>query len=371
MTETPEYRRILLIKPSSLGDVIHALPVLHGLRMRFPDAHIAWLISTACAPLIRHHPEISEVIEFDRRRYGRISRSLRISREFAGFVADLRARRFDLAIDLQGLFRSGFLTFASGAPVRIGFRRAREFAWLFYTREIPVSDPDVHAVDRNYAVSGLLGFADVPIRFDLAVTEAERRQARDLLRGAGIHPDRPFVAVLPGARWDTKRWLPERYASALSRLTVEYGVRCVLLGAPDEADLCSTIASQVTADNSLRPVSLGGGTGLRELVAILEHAAVVLCQDSAPAHVAAALGRPTVCILGPTNARRTGPYGSGARLIQADLPCSPCYLRSLSHCQFGHECMHQVEVSTVVDAVVAQMGRANTRPECLSEGGSS
>jgi len=368
MTEAPGYQRILLIKPSSLGDVIHALPVLHGLRVRFPDAHIAWLISTACAPIIRHHPELSEVIEFDRRRYGRITRSLRISREFAGFVADLRTRRFDLAIDLQGLFRSGVLTFASGAPVRVGFRGAREFAWLFYTHEIPVSDVDAHAVEKNFGVAGLLGFADVPLRFDLAVTEAERHQAADVLRGAGIDLGHPFAAVLPGARWDTKRWLPERYASALSRLATASGLRSVLLGAPNEADLCAAVASQVSAENNLKPVSLAGRTGVRELVAILERAAVVVCQDSAPAHLAAALGRPTVCILGPTNSRRTGPYGAGARLIQADVPCSPCYLRSLNQCRFGHECMHQVEVDTVVCAVVEQLRLSNPARTCPADG---
>ncbi|UCG16174.1 MAG: lipopolysaccharide heptosyltransferase II [Phycisphaerales bacterium] len=359
MTDQADHQRILLIKPSSLGDVVHALPVLHGLRERFPSAHIAWLISTACAPLIRHHPELNEVIEFDRRRFGRIGRSMHVSRQFARFVSDLRAKEFDLAIDLQGLFRSGFLTLASRASMRIGFRSARELAWIFYTHEIDTPDPELHAVDKNYRIASVLGFDHVPVTFNLAVTDAERQRAADLLGAAGVTSGEPFVAILPGARGEAKRWLPERYTSVVSRLAVEHRVRTLLMGTRDEADLCAAIAANASAPRELSPVNLAGRSGVREMVAILERASVVVCQDSAPAHIAAALGRPIVCILGPTNPRRTGPYASHAYLLQADLPCVPCYLRSLTQCPHGHECMHQVDVDPVVRATASWLEKVS------------
>ena len=352
---SPDYRRILLIKPSSLGDVVHALPVLHGLRRRFPEAHIAWLLATAHAPLLRGHPDLNEIIEFDRLRFGRLGRSPRIGGQFAAFVRDLRARRFDLAIDLQCLFRSGFLALASGAPVRIGFRSARELAWVFYTERLDAPDPDIHAVDKNYLVAGPLGFGELPVRFDLAVTAKERERAAQLLSTAGVDVSRPFVAVLPGARWDTKRWLPERFAEVIGRLATEADVRSVLLGAASETGLCGQIISQVHAAPNVAPVNLAGRTDPREMVAILDWAASVLCQDSAPAHLAAAIGRPLVCILGPTNSRRTGPYTKQARLIQADLSCVPCYLRVLTQCPHSHECIRRISVDEVVEAVVTSL----------------
>ena len=164
-----EFRRILIIKPSSFGDVIHAMPVLHGLRSRFPHARISWLVANSCAGLLEGHPDLDEVIRFDRKRYGRIGRSLGPTIEFVRFLSGLRRRSFDLVLDLQGLFRSAFLTLAAGARVTLGFANAREFAPLFYTRRIPVPDPDMHAVDRNYLFARTLGFGDLPVAFNLPV----------------------------------------------------------------------------------------------------------------------------------------------------------------------------------------------------------
>src|SRR5262245_56516541 len=172
-----DFKRILIIKPSSPGDIIHALPVLHGLRGRFPAAHLAWLVATPFADLIAAEPALNEVIPFDRKRYGRVCRSVSVSADFLGFVRDRRAREFELAIDLQGLFRSGFFAFASGAGVRIGVAGAREMAWMFYTHRIPPTLGERHAADRNYGLAGLLGFGDTPMQFGLAITAEDRHAA--------------------------------------------------------------------------------------------------------------------------------------------------------------------------------------------------
>lgn len=339
-----EFARILLIKPSSLGDIVHALPVLRALRRSYTHAHIAWLVGESFEALIRSHPDLDETIPFARKRFGKLGRSSGATRDFLRFVRELRNRRFDLVIDLQGLFRSGFLARATGAPVRIGFADAREAAWLFYTHRLPKPTADMHAVDRNLQALQLLGLDAGPITFDLAVTEQERAEAKRLLADSGVADGEPFVAILPGARWETKRWPAERFIEVTEHLASHSNARVVLLGGPDERELCERIASNCNPP----PANLAGRTSMRQLIALIEQASVVLCHDSGPMHLAAALNRPMVSILGPTNAARTGPYGRFDTVVRLDLDCSPCYLRRLSRCPHDHKCMRELPAGVLI-----------------------
>ncbi|MEE9296685.1 MAG: lipopolysaccharide heptosyltransferase II [Phycisphaerae bacterium] len=363
-----DFKRILLVKPSSLGDVIHALPVLHGLRARYPRAIISWLVATPYAPLIEHHPDLNHTIRFDRKRYGRMARGIKPAGEFIKFLRSLRQQRFDLVVDLQGLFRSGFLAWATGAGTRMGFSAAREMAWMFYTHRVPVEDRDMHAVDRNYRIGALLGFDDVPMQFNLGITDDDRTAASGLLRAAGVAWEMPFWTVWPGARWETKRWPPDRFAAAIDMVQDRYGLPAVLMGDPGERSLCRQLASATRS----KPAVLAGRTGIREAAAVLERAAVVLTHDSAPMHMAAALGRPLVAILGPTNRNRTGPYGNASAVLQASLSCVPCYLKRLAQCPYDHRCMNDVEVGDVVARVGAARAQVGTnRGNSLQNGVSS
>lgn len=348
------FRRILLIKPSSLGDIVHALPVLHGLRARYPEARIDWLIASALAPLLKSHDELDNLILFDRKRLARVGRSPRVTKEFFDLVRTLRARRYDLAIDLQGLFRTGFLSWASGAPVRIGFRDAREGARMFYTQRMRIDDPNMHAVDRNYHAAELLGFDDVPITFNLALTASERAAARELLRSAGLTGAQRVAAVVPCARWETKVWAAERFAATIDELHRRGGVRCMIIGSPQEVALCERIE---TACRSA-PINLAGRTDFRQLAAVVGLADVVLGHDSAAMHIAVALDRPLVCLVGPTNPLRTGPYRRMDDVVRLKLDCAPCYLRRLARCRYGHRCMEELGVDTVVTAVERALARS-------------
>jgi lipopolysaccharide heptosyltransferase I len=341
------FERILLIKPSSLGDVVHALPVLHGLRARYPDARIEWLIGAAFAQLVEGHPDVDELVLFDRRRFARVGRSFRVTADFVRYLRQLRARDYDLVIDLQGLFRTGLFSYLTKAAVRIGPGDAREGACMFYTHRLGPFQPNEHAVDRNYAVAALLGFANVPVRFDLALPAEAVRSAQADLRGAGWLDRRPLLAVLPGTRWDTKRWPAERFAAVIDNLHDGSDAQCVLLGSPDEAELCERIAGQCRTE----PMNLAGRTTLRGLAATIQLAEVVLAHDSAPMHLAVALERPLVCLMGPTNAHRTGPYRRFGDVVRLDLECAPCYLRKLTQCRFQHRCMQELPVATVLNAV--------------------
>ncbi|MBU0718290.1 MAG: lipopolysaccharide heptosyltransferase I [Planctomycetes bacterium] len=347
------FSRILIVKPSSLGDVVHALPVLHGLRTRYPQATIDWLVNSSLAPLIEEHPQLSRIVPFDRRRYARLASDPKAARDFARFVRELRKRKYEVVIDLQGLFRTGFLAWASGAPVRIGFRDAREGARFFYTHRLQVDDPNMHAVDRNYLAASMLGFADVPIVFEIGLTDRLRREAAGLLRDNGAAEGRPVAVVAPGARWETKRWPAERFAETIDALQATSERRVVLVGGPDEYDLCARIAALCQST----PIVLAGQTSLRQLAAVIELADVVLCHDSGAMHLAAALGRPLLCLTGPTNPRRTGPYRRLDDVLRVDLDCSPCYLRRLSRCHHDHQCMLGLDTKQVIARAQALLER--------------
>lgn len=343
------FDRILIIKPSSFGDVIHALPVLNGLRQRFPHARISWLVANSCAGLLEGHPALDEVIRFDRKHYGRLGRDWRASLDFINFVGDLRSRRFDLVVDLQGLFRSGFFALAAGARHRIGFANAREFGWAFYNHRVQVDNPDMHAVERNYLFAEALGFAAIPIRFNLPVRADARESVRQLLAQNGIQPGEAYVVAGPGTRWETKQWPARHFATALSSIASQHALPIVLTGMVDER----AVVDQVAAATAGHVVNLAGRTSLQELIALVEGCRVALMNDSGPMHLATALNKPVVAVYGPTSAARTGPYGRGENVARLDLPCSPCYLKKIAQCPHGHRCMREL----LPEAVAAQVSR--------------
>lgn len=394
-----DFRRILIIKPSSPGDIIHALPVLRGLRRRYPQAHIAWLVATSFANLLEVDPALDEIIPFDRRHYGRVGRSLPVTREFVRFLGELRKRRFDLVVDLQGLFRSGFMAFSTGAGTRIGPRRTREFACLFYNRRIPATPADSHAVQKNYALAKLLGLAASPPDCRVAFTDEDRNDVCRLLIEAGIGkecgaggvsaeigkkgsvqaapnaagtradkppvaPARPvalqttrppghrFAVLVPATRWETKCWPPDRYGLLARIIRDRHGLRSVLVGGAMDVEA----GEKAVAASAEAAVNLCGKTTLRQLGALVDHAAIVVTADSTPMHMAAAQGRPLVALFGPTNPKRTGPHGRIEDVVRLDLPCSPCYFRKLSQCPYGHACMEELSVEQVASEVERRLG---------------
>jgi lipopolysaccharide heptosyltransferase I len=313
----PDNPRILIIKPSALGDVVHTLPVLNLLRRRWPNAHISWLINPSFASLIDRHPQLDEVILFERRRFGRSWRDPSAAVGFLKFTGSLRTRQFDLVLDLQGLFRSGWLTFKSRAPVRVGFANARELAHLFYTHRVYIGSPEQHAVERYLKMAEFIGCGRAPVEFNFATTDEDRSSVEQLL-GSTTN----YAVLMPGTNWETKRWPVEHFAALVEPLRERHGLESVVAGGPDVANLAARMPGTI---------NLVGKTNLRQLTALLERAAVVIANDSGPMHIAAALNRPLVTPYGPTNPVRTGPYGRMDTVVRLDIPCSPCYSRKYSH----------------------------------------
>jgi heptosyltransferase I len=315
LKKTPE--RIALIKPSALGDIAHSLPVLTALRQRFPASHISWIVNRGYAPILEGHPDLDDIVAFDR---GALRKSwLSGGVAFARFLHQLRKQRFDLVIDLQGLFRTGLMTVATGAPVRIGLASAREGATLFYTHRVDDRTDVRHAVDRYWRVAEALGATcekafHVPIQAD----------ARDWAQATLQQYPRPWLAVGVGSRWLTKRWPPEHFAALVGRAQAAYGGTAIFVGAPEEADLAHIAASLVT-----RPtVQLTGKTTLPQLVALLAASDVMIANDTGPLHLAVALGRPVVAPYTCTLIERTGPYAQTERAVETSIWCRGSYLKT-------------------------------------------
>jgi lipopolysaccharide heptosyltransferase II len=307
-------RRIALIKPSALGDILNSLPVLSALRERFPESHLTWVVNRAYEPLLRGHPHLDAVLPFDRGalRRGVIAGGL----AFARFLGSLRRHDFDLAIDLQGLLRSGLMTRATGAPVRLGLATAREGARLFYTHRIDDIRGVSHAVDRCWRVAEALG-AQGPKQFVMPVADDARRWANDVLRSW----PRPWLAAAPGSRWLTKRWPPGHFAALLRQARARFGGTVVFIGAPDEAELAREAAELLDGP----ACNLAGTTTLPQLAAVLESADVLLSNDSGPMHLAVALGRPVVAPYTCTRVALNGPYGQFDRAVETGVWCAGSY----------------------------------------------
>ncbi len=335
-TTLPTPHRILLIKPSSLGDVTHALPVLHLLRRRYPGAKISWLVAPYCSGLLEGHPDLDEVIIFDRRRFGTAWKNPSAGLDLIRFKRDLRRRQFDWVIDLQGLFRSGWLAWQTRAPVRIGFANAREWAPLFYTHRIPIATMEQHAVDRYLKIAIAAGCDDGPVEFPFAFTETDRAAVADMTG------DQPFAVLLPGANWATKRWPVENFEALVNPIHQQFALKSIVAGGPDTIDLANSIPSAL---------NLAGKTNLPQLVALLERSSLVIANDSGPMHIAAALNKPLVTIFGPTNPIRTGPYNRPDSVVRVDIPCSPCYSRKCSHTS----CLRWLTIEPVLATAAEQV----------------
>jgi lipopolysaccharide heptosyltransferase I len=332
-------QRILIIKPSALGDVVHSLPVLNLLRRRWPAAHIAWVVSGSFASLLEGHPQLDEVIRFERRRFARGWHDPQAAAGLFRFARKLRRDRFDLVIDLQGLLRSGWMTMRTRAPTRVGFAGTRELAHLFYTHRVAIDTPEQHAIDRYLRLCQFIGCGREPVEFHFHVTEGDRARARQLLGD-----DSPYAVLLPGSNWPTKRWPIERFAALVRPLRERFALDTVVAGGSEVVELARHIPGAT---------NLAGQTNLRELVALLEGADLVIANDSGPMHMAAALDRPLVALFGPTNPLRTGPYARSECVVRIDIQCSPCYSRRCSH----QSCLHWLQLEDVLDAAAAQLSR--------------
>ncbi|HYE02840.1 MAG TPA: glycosyltransferase family 9 protein [Phycisphaerales bacterium] len=306
----PSPQRVLIIRPSALGDVCRSVPVLASMRRAWPGAVIDWLVRDTFADAVRHHPALSGVVEFPRSDLAAWWRSPGAARRLAGFQRGLARRRYELVLDCQGLARSALFAAATRAPRRVGYADARELGWLWINERVRAPRRSLHAVDRALRLVEHLGVE--PVR-DLRLYPPPAEL--DAVRAEGRAGRGPYAVLAPTSRWPGKRWRAERFAELARRLLDRGDVSGVLVvGGAGERAQCGPLLDLAARD--ARVVDLVGRTSVGGLMAIMHEAALVVANDSAALHMAVGLGRPLVGLYGPTDAALVGPYGREASVLQ-------------------------------------------------------
>jgi lipopolysaccharide heptosyltransferase II len=330
--------RILIVLLGAIGDVVRALPLATRLRAGYPDAHLAWAVEPRAAPILHGHPALDEVLVFE--RAGGV-------RAFRAFARRVRAARFDLVLDLQRHAKSGLVSFATRAPVRIGFHRrnSKELNWLWNTHSIDPVEARGWKLAQYQRFADLLELPPATPRFDLRLAAAEEATVT-----AALAPlTRPYAAFVLGSTWESRLWFPDAYAEVVDALAAR-GLDSVLIGGTDVRGL----ADDVLRHSTRGALDLTARTSLRESYGVLARARVAIGPDSGPMHLAAAAGTPVVSLWGATTPARSAPFGSEDLVVVGRVPCTPCYLR---RCPIGRQCMHAITPARVL----AQIERALAR----------
>jgi heptosyltransferase-1 len=336
-------KRILFIKLSAIGDVVQALPALEAIKAAHPESEIDWVVEDAASGILEGHPLINRLLVSRRKTWcGRLRRPATFRsalQEIGSFLSDLRSVRYDVAIDLQGLLKSGVLIGLARAERKIGFDRTRELSHLFLNERLPAYDIDKHALERYLDVARYLGAVDPQLSCTLPI-ERERAALRERLAGIVVQGQR-LVVLNPVARWRTKLWQEEKFARLADLLVAERNAAVIFTGAAGDREIIERIRGMMRE----RSLNWAGETTLKELAALAAQADLFITTDTGPMHLAAAAGGRVVALFGPTAPWRTGPHGSGHAVVRKAVPCSPCFRRT---CRKGFRCMEAITVEDVM-----------------------
>ncbi len=331
--------KILIVKLSAVGDVVMSLPALWALRRKYPQARIDWLVEAGPAELLVGHPALDRVLISPRHQLKRLVKSghwLAARRLARDFRRDLRAVEYDVVLDLQGLFKSGFQVWLARGARKVGFDRVRERAHWFLNEKMPAYDPERHAARRYLDAAVYLG-ADrpdpEPEKYYTPPPRGEVEAARLLAGLAG-----PWVVLNPGARWVAKHWPVGHWQQLAARLAGEKGLSLVVTGGPADVPLGRAIAE--AAPGAVR--DLCGRTSLSGLAAILARAEAVVTGDTGPMHLAAAVGARGLALFGPTRPNRTGPFGGRFHVLTPPRNCLGCLKKKC-----GRSCLADLAPETV------------------------
>ena len=339
--------RILVIKPSSIGDVLHTFPSVALIRSAIPDAVIDWVVNDTLSEVARLCPGIMRIIPFPRKGLCNLKKDM-------SFVKELRKDSYDVAIDYQGLFRSGLMTKICRAKKKAGFAHAREGAPLFYGIRCIIHDMHTHAVDKNIKLTRFALGIPESIPVPPPAIEMPREPLEEIERLIPQIKDSPLLAVCFSSRWHSKNWSLDFISKCIDetyrRMT---DLRIVLIGSKDDKETGDRLAALCKAH---MPMNLAGSTSFSQLAALLSRASAMLTVDSGPMHLAAAIGVPCIALFGATDDVLTGPYGDSGfhKIIRTKCDKAPCFMRD---CPMHVNCADDVSVAETTDAILEQINR--------------
>lgn len=331
-------KRILIYNVNWIGDVLLSTAAIKGLRRAYPGAYLACVIPERCREILEGNHNLDEVIVFDER-----DKKTGIS-GFIEFIRLLRRRKFDTCLLLHRSMTRALIAFLSGITDRVGYDYRKHNFLL--TRVVSFPDPSaVHRLEYYLALAGAIGADVSDKRPELYIGESDIAFARRLLADNGVLEKEPAVALNAGGNWGPKRWPPENFALLADKLVSELGVKVVITGSIGDKRLAGTIAGKMKS----QAINIAGKTDLKQLAAVFKQSRVVVSADSAPMHIACAVGAPLVCLLGPTAARITGPYPEeNAVILRKDIGCEiPCYNVQCD----DNRCMRAISVDEVFDVL--------------------
>ncbi len=338
-----EPKRILIVQTAFLGDVILSTPLIKALRELFSDSFISFLLIPETKNILENNPRIDEILIYDKRKKKGLGSFLKV-------MAEIRKRKFDLAMIPHRSLRSALLAFLSGIPQRIGFNKSAG-SFLFTNRVVYPNS--IHEVDRNLSLLSIFKPSLTDKSPELFPSPEDFSYARRLLRDSGIGEKDKIVSVAPGSVWATKRWLPKGFAEVSDLLQSKAKAKVVFLGSEEDRVLCERVADLMKN----KPVILAGKTNILQSAAIISFCRVVLSNDSAPVHIASAMKRPVVAIFGSTIPEfGFAPYGTGHTIIQKKIECRPCGIHGKAECPKKHfRCMREVTTEEVFQAVLSRL----------------
>jgi heptosyltransferase-1 len=343
-TAKSDPQRILIVLHGSIGDVTRAVPLAGMLRRAFPKAFLAWSVEPVCLPLLQGNRAIDEILLFDRAQWWKSTWP---------FLANVRAGRFDLTLDLQRLLRSGVISWWSSARRRIGFHRrdSKEGNWLFNNEHIPAYGEEISKLEHYLKFADYLGIDPSAPEWNFNLTGAEAAAVDQHL----IKLRRRFATLFVGTRWQSKQWFPEQMGRCAERLARNFDLDVVLLGGKDDQQL----AGEAATSSSVPVLNLTGKTSLREAIGIIERAALAIGPDTGLMHIAAAVGTPVLSLWGATDPKRTGPHGFSELVLQGRAPCVPCRRRT---CAIGRICLRSITMEEIDTKIGAALKRREEAP---------
>ena len=339
---------ILIVKLSAIGDLVHTLPFLDVFKRQFPQARMDWVVEEGASDLIMGHPDIRRVIVSRRKTWlekvgGNRSGRIAVFREVREFLGELRACRYDMVIDLQGILKSGILVGLAKGGRKVGMSGSREGASLFFNEPAVKVDYNQHAIERTLAVAKFLGCETGEWSGRIPIFEKNRRTVDTILEDRGLS-GKWFVAINPIAKWDTKLWEADRFGILADKLQENLGCEIVFTGGPEDR----SIIEEISGGMKRKPVNLAGATGLKDLACFYTRCRLLVTTDTGPMHMAAAMGCPTTALFGPTAPWRTGPYGQDHKVIRGNVACSPCFKKKCD----DMKCMKEISVNRVYEGVM-------------------
>ncbi|GAB6099426.1 hypothetical protein JCM16358_13050 [Halanaerocella petrolearia] len=339
--------KILIVRLSAIGDVIHALPVARAVRESYPEAEISWIVEEKAKDLVVDNPNLDQVILLTKAEWKDKFKENKWQtlKEFRSFFKELQKNDFDLVLDVHGLFKSGLTAYLSGADRIVGPADGREGSTLFYDRKVELPAEEMHQVDRNLYLAQGIGANSKQVGFDIQVSSQEKKEVDKLLSDLNLNLDKNTIAINPFTSWTSKNWPQVRYAQLADRLIEESACQILFTGSPDDREGVAEIISMM--DN--KAYNLAGETNLKELAEVYNRVDYFIGGDTGPMHLAVAMGLPVVALFGPTTPKTHGPYGDQNIVVQPEIECIKCWKRECPKDELL--CMEQIEVEQVFQAV--------------------